>query len=122
LLVERGEFDQALPVLRDAFETCDRTGWHLSYEENKGALALGLAGTGRLDEALVALDGAMAADRAGAGGMPLSCSASKAKFCSSKRPINSSWRPKIALPRRPKWPASRALYSGSCGSPSALPV
>ena len=125
LLVERGEFAQGLLVLRDAFETCDRTGWRISYEEYKGALALGFAGTGRLDEALVALDDAMAADRrarTGAGGMPLSCSASKAKFCSSKRPINSPWRPKIALTRRPKWPASRALYSGSCGSPSALPV
>jgi predicted ATPase len=63
LLVERGEFAQGLLVLRDAFETCDRTGWHISYEEYKGALALGLAGTGRLDEALVALDDAMAADR-----------------------------------------------------------
>jgi tetratricopeptide (TPR) repeat protein len=68
LLVERGEFAQSLPVLRDAFETCDRTGWHISYEEFKGALALGLAGTGRLDEALVALDDAMAADREGADG------------------------------------------------------
>jgi predicted ATPase/DNA-binding winged helix-turn-helix (wHTH) protein len=63
LLVERGEFAQGLPVLRDAFETCDRTGWHISYEEYKGALALGLAGTGRLDEALLAVDDAMAADR-----------------------------------------------------------
>jgi predicted ATPase len=63
LLVERGEFAQGLLVLRDAFETCDRTGWHISYEEYKGALALGLAGTGRLDEALVALDDAMATDR-----------------------------------------------------------
>jgi predicted ATPase len=35
-------------------------------QELKGALALGLAGTGRLDEALVALDDAMAADREGA--------------------------------------------------------
>ena len=68
LLVERGEFAQGLLVLRDAFETCDRTGWHISYEEYKGALALGLAGTGRLDEALVALDDAMAADRKGADG------------------------------------------------------
>jgi predicted ATPase/DNA-binding winged helix-turn-helix (wHTH) protein len=68
LLVERGEFAQGLLVLRDAFETCDRTGWHISYEEFKGALALGLAGTGRLDEALVALDDAMAADREGADG------------------------------------------------------
>jgi tetratricopeptide (TPR) repeat protein len=63
LLVERGEFAQGLLVLRDAFETCDRTGWHISYEEYKGAVALGLAGTGRLDEALLAVDDAMAADR-----------------------------------------------------------
>ncbi|MGB6543403.1 MAG: transcriptional regulator, partial [Xanthobacteraceae bacterium] len=68
LLVERGEFAQGLVVLRDAFETCDRTGWRISYEEFKGALALGLAGTGQLDEALVALDDAMAADRKGADG------------------------------------------------------
>jgi hypothetical protein len=68
LLVERGEFAQGLLVLRDAFETCDRTGWRISYSEYKGALALGLAGTGRLDEALVALDDAMAADREGADG------------------------------------------------------
>ena len=68
LLVERGEFAQGLLVLRDAFETCDRTGWHISYGEYKGALALGLAGTGRLDEALVALDEAMAEDREGADG------------------------------------------------------
>jgi predicted ATPase/DNA-binding winged helix-turn-helix (wHTH) protein len=65
LLVERGEFAQGLLVLRDAFETCDRTGWHMSYGENIGALALGLAGTGRLDEALIALDDAMAADGRG---------------------------------------------------------
>jgi predicted ATPase len=68
LLVERGEFAQGLLVLRDAFETCDRTGWHLWYDESKGALALALAGTGRLDEALVALDDAVAADRKGADG------------------------------------------------------
>jgi predicted ATPase len=68
LLVERGEFAQGLRVLGDAFETCDRTGWRLSYEEFKGALALGLAGTGRLDEALFAVDDAMAADREGVEG------------------------------------------------------
>jgi predicted ATPase len=68
LLVERGEFAQGLPVLRDAIETSDRTGWQISYAEFKGALALGLAGTGRLDEALVALDEAMAADREGGHG------------------------------------------------------
>jgi predicted ATPase/DNA-binding winged helix-turn-helix (wHTH) protein len=60
LLVERGEFVQGQRVLRDAFETCGRTGWRLSYPEFKGALALGLAGTGRLDEALGALEDAVA--------------------------------------------------------------
>jgi predicted ATPase len=68
LLVERGEFAQGLLVLRDAFETCDRTGWRLSYAEFKGVLALGLAGTGRFDEALIAVDDAMTADREGADG------------------------------------------------------
>jgi len=68
LLVERSEFAQGLLALRDAFETCERTGWHISYSEFKGTLALGLAGIGRLDEALVALDEAMAADREGADG------------------------------------------------------
>jgi predicted ATPase len=68
LLVERGEFAQGLLILRDAFETCDRTGWHISYTEFKGALALAFSGTGRLDEAFVALDDAMAADREGADG------------------------------------------------------
>ncbi|MEA2822344.1 MAG: hypothetical protein QOJ86_4348 [Bradyrhizobium sp.] len=68
LLVERGEFAQGLLLLRDAFETSDRTGWHISYVEFKGALALALAGTGRLDEALIAVDEAMAADHEGADG------------------------------------------------------
>jgi predicted ATPase/DNA-binding winged helix-turn-helix (wHTH) protein/predicted negative regulator of RcsB-dependent stress response len=62
LFIERGEHAQGLPVLRAAFETCDRTGWRLSYAEFKGALALGLAGTGRPDEALVALDDAVTAE------------------------------------------------------------
>jgi len=60
LLIERGEFAQALPVLRDAFETCGRTGWSLSYPEFKGALALAFAGLGRLDEALSALEDGVA--------------------------------------------------------------
>jgi predicted ATPase len=68
LFVERGEFVQGLLVLRDAFETCGRTGWRLSYAEFKSALALALAGSGRLDEALVVLEDAMVADREGAHG------------------------------------------------------
>jgi predicted ATPase/DNA-binding winged helix-turn-helix (wHTH) protein len=65
LLVERGEFAKGLLVFRDAFETCDRTGWYISYAEFKSALALGFVGIGKLDEALAALDEAMAADRKG---------------------------------------------------------
>jgi predicted ATPase len=61
LLVERGKFAQGLTVLRDAFETCDRTGWRMQYPEYKGALALAFAGTARFDEALGVLDDAMAA-------------------------------------------------------------
>ena len=68
LLVERGEFAQGLTVLRDAFETCGRTGWRLSYPEFKGALALAFAGLGRLNEALVALDDAVASAGQGADG------------------------------------------------------
>jgi predicted ATPase len=60
LLIERGEFAQGLPVLRDAFETCDRTGWRLSYPEFKGALALACAGLGQLNEALGTLEDAVA--------------------------------------------------------------
>ena len=59
-MVERGAFAQGLPVLRDAFETCERTGWRLSYPEFKGALAWAHAGLGQLDEALDALEDAVA--------------------------------------------------------------
>jgi hypothetical protein len=41
---------QGVAVLNDAFETCRRTGWRMSYPESKGALATGFAGIGRLDE------------------------------------------------------------------------
>jgi len=62
LLVERGAFAEGLRVLRDAFETGGRI-WRLSYPEFKSTLALALAGTGRLEEAFVDLDDAMAAER-----------------------------------------------------------
>ena len=52
LLVERGEFAQGLSVLREAFETSGRTEWSLSYPEFRGALAMSLAGLGRIEEAL----------------------------------------------------------------------
>jgi predicted ATPase len=62
LLVERGELAQGLLELLDAFETCDQTGWHISYEEFKSAFALGLAEMGRFEEAFVALDHAVTAE------------------------------------------------------------
>jgi predicted ATPase len=68
LLVERGEFAQGLLILRGAFETCGRTGWRLSYPEFKGALALAFAGLGRLDEALGALEDAVASAGEGENG------------------------------------------------------
>jgi tetratricopeptide (TPR) repeat protein len=51
LLVERHQFAEGLAVLRDAFDTCNQTGWQLSYPEFMGSFALALAGLGRLDEA-----------------------------------------------------------------------
>ena len=63
LMIERGDFARGVAVLNDAFEACRRTGWRMSYPEFKGALAMGLAGLGQLDEALAAvnegLDGAV---------------------------------------------------------------
>ncbi len=44
LMVARGEFASGVAVLRDAFDTCRRTGWRASYPEFMGALAEGLAG------------------------------------------------------------------------------
>ena len=62
LMIGWGEFAQGVAVLNDAFDTCRRTGWRMSYPEFKGALATGLVGLGQLDEALAAvnegLDGA----------------------------------------------------------------
>ncbi len=51
LLVERHQFAEGLAVLREAFNTCNQTGWRLSYPEFMGSFALSLAGLGRLDEA-----------------------------------------------------------------------
>jgi hypothetical protein len=60
LLVERREFSTGLAVLRDAFNTCRQTGWRWSYPEFNGTLASALAGVGRLDEALEAINEAIA--------------------------------------------------------------
>jgi hypothetical protein len=46
LLVERHQFAEGLAVLREAFDTCNQTGWRLSYPEFMGSFALALAGLG----------------------------------------------------------------------------
>ncbi len=47
LLVARGAFESGMAVLREAFDTCRRTGWRASYPEFMGALAEALGGSGR---------------------------------------------------------------------------
>jgi predicted ATPase len=56
LMVERGDFANGLAALRDAFDTCRRTGWLMSYPEYKCWLAQALAGLGQFDEALEAVE------------------------------------------------------------------
>jgi predicted ATPase/DNA-binding winged helix-turn-helix (wHTH) protein/Tfp pilus assembly protein PilF len=67
LLIERGEFAQGLLVLREAFDTCRRTGWRPSYPEFRGALASGLAGLGQPSEALNVVNEAIADADQGSG-------------------------------------------------------
>jgi tetratricopeptide (TPR) repeat protein len=60
LLIARGAFATGFAVLSDAFETCRRTGWSMSYPEFRGACASGLAGLGQLGEALEAVNDGIA--------------------------------------------------------------
>jgi predicted ATPase len=68
LMVARGEFARGVATLRDAFDVCRRTGWRASYPEFMGALAEGLGGLGQFDEALEAVNAAIAAAGEGADG------------------------------------------------------
>ncbi len=125
LLVERGEFAQSLLVLCDAFETCDRTGWHISYEEFKGALALGLAGTGRLDEASSPWTTRWrptARARTGTGWYAPELLRIKGEVLLEQAADQSTLAAEDCFNQAAQMAASRALYFGSCGSPSALPV
>jgi predicted ATPase/DNA-binding winged helix-turn-helix (wHTH) protein len=66
LLIARGEFENGVAILRDALETCDRTGWTTWYPEFLTALAEGWAGLGRLARAVSAAERAQAvAERGG---------------------------------------------------------
>jgi predicted ATPase/DNA-binding winged helix-turn-helix (wHTH) protein len=60
LAVERGDFARGAAVLEDAFATCGRAGWRISYPEFKGSLAAAYAGLGQTGEALSAVDEAIA--------------------------------------------------------------
>jgi predicted ATPase len=71
LLIERGEFAQGVVMLREAFETCRRTGWRMSYPEFKGALASGLIARGELTEALDVVKEGLAAASQGDNGQDL---------------------------------------------------
>ena len=68
LLAERGEFAQGAAVLRDALDTCNRTGWRISYPEFKGAFAQARAGLGEVDAALGAVNEAVASAGQGENG------------------------------------------------------
>jgi predicted ATPase/DNA-binding winged helix-turn-helix (wHTH) protein len=52
LLRDRREFARSVAVLREAFEACRITGWRMSYQEFRAALAEALAGLGEIDEAI----------------------------------------------------------------------
>jgi hypothetical protein len=66
LLIMRGEFRAGSDLLRTTLDTYERIGWAVWYPEFLGVLAEGLAGLGRLTEALATVDQALArADRGG---------------------------------------------------------
>lgn len=56
LSIERGEFAQGVAELREALDTCRRTGWRMSHPEFTAALAAGLARIGQLDAALAVVN------------------------------------------------------------------
>jgi len=66
LLVSRREFARGVVTLRAAMKALEPVGWTTGAPEGLGAIAQGLAGLGRLDEALATLERALAwAERSG---------------------------------------------------------
>jgi predicted ATPase len=63
MMVERRHFGEGVEVLNQALNTCQSTGWRMAYSESYAALAKGLAGLDRVEEALKAADVALAASR-----------------------------------------------------------
>ena len=71
LMILRDEVVQGVEVLREAFETCRRTGWRQFFPPFfAGPLAEGLAGLGRSDEALDVVNDAIAKVGQGIEGLP----------------------------------------------------
>jgi predicted ATPase len=66
LSIMQGGFASAVAALRAEFDASERTAWAIWHPEFMGALAEGLAGLGRIGEALAVIDQALA--RADAGG------------------------------------------------------
>jgi predicted ATPase len=66
LMIKRGEFAAGCALLRAQLDAAGKTGWAIWYPEFLGVLAEGLAGLGRISEALDTIDQALAkADRDG---------------------------------------------------------
>jgi hypothetical protein len=84
LLVERHQFAEGLAVLREAFDTCNQTGWQLSYPEFMGSFALRSRGSG--GSMRHTMPSARRSRRPGDGktansGISPNCSASRARCC-----------------------------------------
>jgi predicted ATPase len=66
LLIKQGKFTEGTALLRDHLDAAEKVGWAIWNPEFLGALAEGLAGQGRLPEAIATVDQALAkADRDG---------------------------------------------------------
>ena len=66
LLVRRGEFERGLTLLTAVLDAYEKTGWKSAYTQGLGVFAEGLAGLGRLADAVATIDMALAAaDRSG---------------------------------------------------------
>jgi predicted ATPase/DNA-binding winged helix-turn-helix (wHTH) protein len=65
LLIRQGAFAKGVDLLDDALGRCERTGWAVCYPGFKGVLAEGLAGLGRIEEALAAVEQAVTAANLG---------------------------------------------------------
>jgi predicted ATPase len=60
LLISRRDYAAGSRILRAALDTCETSGWTMQHPEFLGFLGIGLAGLGRLTEAIAAVDQAMA--------------------------------------------------------------